>query len=175
MRSEMATRAATPAATPAATSADFTTIITTSPSPVHPSTELIVQVIASLKRHAPLLAASRMIVVCDGSKLAERCKYRMGVVDADAHARYLEYKSRLRALARADGFEIVELDVRHGFGNALRAGLIAFSEPERRVTTPLIAVVQHDRNLMRDVDVAAVGGAILASGETYTIVAPLDV
>ena len=88
----------------------------------------------------------------------------MGVVDADAHARYVEYKSRLRALARADGFEIVELDVRHGFGNALRAGLIAFSEPERRVTTPLIAVVQHDRNLMRDVDVAAVGGAILASG-----------
>ena len=122
------------------------------------------QVLASLKRHAPLLAASRMIVVCDGCKLAERCKYRMGVVDADAHARYVEYKSRLRALARADGFEIVELDVRHGFGNALRAGLIAFSEPERRVTTPLIAVVQHDRNLMRDVDVAAVGGAILASG-----------
>ena len=147
-----------------ASSADFTTIITTSPSPVHPSTELIVQVLASLKRHAPLLAASRTIVVCDGCKLAERCKYRMGVVDADAHARYLEYKSRLRALARADGFEIVELDVRHGFGNALRAGLIAFSEPERRVTTPLIAVVQHDRNLMRDVDVAAVGGAILASG-----------
>ena len=106
-------------ASSAATPSDFTTIITTSPSPVHPSTELIVQVIASLKRHAPLLAASRMIVVCDGSKLAERCKFRMGVVDADAHARYVEYKSRLRALARADGFEIVELDVRHGFGAAL--------------------------------------------------------
>ena len=101
----------------------------------------------------------------------------MGVVDADAHARYLEYKSRLRALARADGFEIVELDVRHGFGNALRAGLIAFSEPERRVTTPLIAVVQHDRNLMRDVDAAAdidvtISGAFGASAHGRFFRAP---
>ena len=37
----------------------LTMIITTSPSPVHPSCELIMQVIDSMDHHAPALAACR--------------------------------------------------------------------------------------------------------------------
>ena len=74
----------------------LTTIITTSPSPVHPSSELIMQVIDSMEHHAPALAACRTIIVCDGCNVHAKCKYRSGMVDPVALERYHEYKQRLR-------------------------------------------------------------------------------
>ena len=74
----------------------LTMIITTSPSPVHPSCELIMQVIDSMDHHAPALAACRTIIVCDGCNVHAKCKYRSGMVDPAALERYHEYKRRLR-------------------------------------------------------------------------------
>ena len=214
----------------------LTTIITTSPSPVHPSSELIMQVIDSMDHHAPSLAGCRTIIVCDGCNVHAKCKYRSGMVDPAALERYHEYKRRLRhALAtrpstgrepisgappaspalpapaplhglpqpfasgltpsstdlsvedwtcvhcsncnwqrrreckrcltprdvpipeRVGGrFELLELPSRNGFGHAVRAAL-------ERVTTPLVCVVQHDRTMMRAVDLEAVAQHVHAS------------
>ena len=79
----------------------LTMIITTSPSPVHPSCELILQVIDSMEHHAPALSACRTIIVCDGCNVHGRCKYRSGMVDAAALERYIEYKRRLRSALAA--------------------------------------------------------------------------
>ena len=74
----------------------LTTIITTSPSPVHPSCELIMQIIDSMDHYAPALAGCRTIIVCDGCNVHAKCKYRSGMVDPAALERYHEYKRRLR-------------------------------------------------------------------------------
>ena len=145
----------------------LTVIITTSATPAHPSCELILQVIDSLEHCAPELAACRTIVVCDGCNVHPRCKYRSGMVDQDAFERYQEYKQQLRSVLaeREDTrpvpiagsrFAVLELATRHGFGYAVRAALDA-------VSTPLVCVVQHDRTMMRSVDVTEIARAILAS------------
>lgn len=167
----------------------LTVIITTSPTPAHPSCELILQVIDSLEHCAPELAACRTIVVCDGCNVHPRCKYRSGMVDQDAFERYQEYKQQLRSVlaervvqrsgsaatatvylatsspATTDArpvpiagsrFAVLELATRHGFGYAVRAALDA-------VSTPLVCVVQHDRTMMRPVDLTEIAHAVLAS------------
>ena len=179
-------------------SALLTVIITTSPTPAHPSCELILQVIDSLEHCAPPLAACRTIVVCDGCNVHPRCKFRSGMVDQDAFERYQEYKQQLRSVLAArdvhpsivaagatvhpvtsspatagarpvpiaDGrFAVLELATRHGFGHAVRAALDA-------VSTPLVCVVQHDRTMMRPVDVAEIARAVLASDGRVGYVLP---
>ena len=99
-------------------------IITTSPSPLHPSTELLQTVLCSLRTHAPELTACRMLIVCDGTKPATKSNFRSGKVDESAAAAYVLYKSRLRDLITSKGFEfghveLLELEGQHGFGCAL--------------------------------------------------------
>ena len=165
---------AAPASSPSRAStralSDLTTVVlTTSPSPVHPSTEHVEKVFDSIATHAPCLAGCRTIVVCDGVLVRDKSKFRSGRVTPEVLGRYIEYKSRLRTLfaedprfcpaiddgadTHADGappsrtprgqFEIVELDERHGFGFAVRVALF------HHVQTPLVVVVQHDRTFTR--------------------------
>lgn len=165
-------------------SAMLTVICTTSPSPVHPSCEVIMQVFDSLDHYAPALATCRTIVVCDGCNVHPRCKYRSGMVDQAALERYQEYKRQLRTelAGRAAGggvpataapppesaaaagtepvpggrFELLELSSRHGFGYAVRAALAL-------VKTPLVCVLQHDRTCLRRVGVGEIARAVLES------------
>lgn len=141
-----------------------TVILTTSPSPVQPGTELLEQVVRSMLTHAPALALSRLIIVCDGAKTAEgdKNKWRSAKVDETARANYEEYKARLRAASEAGAAvswmpprtEVLELASNHGFGFAVRAAL-------ELVTTPLVCVIQHDRTFMRDVDIEPIVRSML--------------
>ena len=143
---------------------DVTSIITTSASPVHPSLELIEQVLRSIRWYASALCACRTIIVCDGCQIAPASggapRFRSGVVDAEHAERYAEYKRRLRAFADADTaaghhrLELLELPVRHGFGGAVAVAL-------ELVATPAVCVMQHDRTFMREVDVSELARALL--------------
>ncbi|KAL1504348.1 hypothetical protein AB1Y20_010754 [Prymnesium parvum] len=140
---------------PSGLATQLTAILTTSPSPVMPSTELILAVLRSFAAHAPELCACRLLIVCDGIKPSPKTHFRAGRVDAHASAAYEEYKRRLARLA-ADAAcccfpraELLELHEHHGFGFAVLQAL-------RRVSTPLVCVIQHDRVLLRSVELGKV-------------------
>ncbi|KAL1522528.1 hypothetical protein AB1Y20_017515 [Prymnesium parvum] len=145
----------------------LTVVVTTSPSPIHPSTELIDALFASIARYAAELLACRTIVVCDGYKVAKRVAFRSGKVDAAAAARYAEYKRHLRAVAAAgERFELLELEENHGFGFAVRRAL-------EEVRTPLVCVIQHDRTFLRTVALEPIARRmLLAAGAVGYVLLP---
>lgn len=139
----------------------LTIILTTSASPIHPSTELLERVVHSLRRHADALCPCRLIIVADGNKVGSRLNYRAGRINTEAHKSYAKYKENLRALIAAstlpfERVELLELSTHHGFGFAVRAAL-------EIVTTPLVCVVQHDRILLRDLDLGEIARFVLSS------------
>ena len=76
-----------------------TVVVTTSPSPVHPSTELLRATLASVRDHAPMLSRCRTVVVCAGVRgMRAQSKLRSGRVTHEALRSYGEYKEALRAL-----------------------------------------------------------------------------
>mmetsp|Transcript_37448 Transcript_37448/g.116455 ORF Transcript_37448/g.116455 Transcript_37448/m.116455 type:complete len:340 (+) Transcript_37448:47-1066(+) len=141
-----------------------TVVVTTSPSPVQPSTELIEQVLRSMVVHAPALSDARVIAVCDGCKTSEKNMWRSGRVNDEARHRYEDYKDRLRnslgpgAVDRGlpSRCELLELPTNHGFGFAVRAALA-------QIATPLVCVLQHDRVFMRNVELDEVARTMLDS------------
>ena len=124
----------------------LTVILCTSPVKTNPSTALIEETVGSMRHYAPELAACPTLVLCDGYKVKDQPKYRSGQVTAEGGAKYEAYLERLRALAFGRMVRCVE---RQGFGFALKHALTF-------VKTPYVIVVQHDRNFVRRVDVAAV-------------------
>ena len=133
-----------------------TIVLTTSPCRSHPSTMLIEETVSSIARHAGASPATgtRLLVVCDGVKVRAKSKFRSGQVDEDGAARYEAYLDRLAWLARDEtgplrGAEILRLEERHGFGHALKRGVM-------RVTTPYVLIAQHDRVFTRDAPMRAV-------------------
>ena len=140
-----------------------TVILTTSPSPMMPSTELLHTVLRSFGTYSPALCSCRLIIVCDGAKPAAKSNFRSGRIDDMARASYVEYKARLRHLVQEPSFEfpnaeLLELQQHHGFGFAVHAAL-------QRVTTPLVCVVQHDRVLLRPVDFGAICNHLLQQAD----------
>lgn len=138
----------------------LTFVLTTSPSPVCPSTELVDLVLASLLEHAPACQSCHLVIVCDSAKLGTKLVFRSGRVDEAAWTAYVEYKQRLQSRASADSFgfgsaEVVELAEHHGFGFAVHAAL-------QHVRTRLVCVVQHDRALLRPVDLPEICDAMLS-------------
>ena len=145
-------------------------ILTTSPSPAQPGTDLLEEVLRSMRAHAPALWRCRLIVVRDGAKAAtgDKIQWRMAKVDEAARSNYEEYQARLRAAAAeaagasAEAWmpprtELLELPANHGFGFAVRAAL-------GRVDAPLVCVIQHDCTFMRSVDVEPIVRSMLEYG-----------
>ena len=100
--------------------------------------------------------------------MREKSKFRSGRVTQEAYDRYVVYKSALTTLFTNDNqknietttspgigigsysddkYELLELKERQGFGNAVRHAMF------HHVLTPMVMVVQHDRSLMRHVNV----------------------
>ena len=139
---------------------ELTVIVTTSPSPICPSTELIETILASLALHAPCVTACRLILVCDGAKIGAKQVFRSGHVNEASWTSYVEYKQRLHERVRSDGFgfhraEVLELEEHHGFGFAVCAAL-------QLVSSRLVCVVQHDRALLRHVALPELCRSMLA-------------
>ncbi|CAG9467535.1 unnamed protein product [Pedinophyceae sp. YPF-701] len=147
----------------------LTVLLTTSATRSNPSTALIEAVLGTFP-FCPGLEQCRLVVVCDGCNVKQdheiqgrgvKALYRGGMVPGEQGlSDYAEYKTRLRRICGdagrfPGGAAVVELDTRHGFGLAVRAGLA-------HVSTPYVMVVQHDRNFARPFDVAGLVDAVAA-------------
>jgi len=124
-----------------------TIVLTTSPCVSLPSTRCIEEVLASIDVFGGLRGA-RKIIVCDGVKCRDVNKFRSGVVTEEMRIKYEVYLQRLMYLTRHPGplfgAELLRLQERHGFGHALKRGMM-------RVLTPYVLVCQHDRSFRREV------------------------
>ncbi|KAK2072010.1 hypothetical protein P8C59_006388 [Phyllachora maydis] len=96
------TTAPPPAPSPAPISSLLTVIITTSPTPSAPSTELLTAVFASFAAHAPALLACPVIVVLDAyDRVAPRNRLKKGTVTPALAAAYAAYRRNVKALVCA--------------------------------------------------------------------------
>lgn len=75
----------------------LTVIITTSPTPSAPSTELISAILSSFREHCASLLSCRMIVVFDTyDRIAAHARLKKGQVTADGARTYDQYKQNVR-------------------------------------------------------------------------------
>lgn len=133
-----------------------TVLVTTSPAPLHPSTEHIEETIASVRAQLPL---AEVIVVCDGVRPEQE----------DRRADYEEYQRRLMLLCEHSWASVlpVRMEEWGHQANAVRAGLDA-------VRTPLLLFVEHDTPLVGEIDWPALC-ALAMSGEANAIRFHFDV
>ncbi|OJJ30938.1 hypothetical protein ASPWEDRAFT_98847, partial [Aspergillus wentii DTO 134E9] len=77
----------------------ITVIITTSPTPSSPSTELISTVLESFRRHCPDLAKTHVIVVFDNyDRIAAKERLKAGSVTQEIADNYSSYKENVKSL-----------------------------------------------------------------------------
>lgn len=77
----------------------LTVIITTSPTPSSPSTDLISSVIESFRLHCPELAAARVVVVFDTfDRIAAQNRLKSGSASPEVAQNYSAYKQNVRSL-----------------------------------------------------------------------------
>ena len=140
----------------------LTLVITTSPTPSAPSTELLSVIMDSFKRFCPGLASCRVILVLDTfDRIADAPRLKKGHVTAEGASKYTEYKENAKQLILSEycvdpskggsGSDASELLVTTGdaeFGSDLyaqqtnsvpltitrtRNGRVTFIEPTQRV------------------------------------------
>lgn len=142
----------------------LTIIVTTSPIKSNPSTELLEKVFETFKHCGDDFAyRCRKVIVCDGCRQRDKCttkkhtndkqSMRNGIVTADQNGNYSAFKQNLKRLCQEcngsspsspfSRTSVHELDVRQGYGFALRHAL------RECVATPYVIVIQHDRTFMR--------------------------
>lgn len=78
-------------------SSDLAIIITTSPIPSNPSTQIIDMAIQSIQNEHSLAGVS-IYIICDGAKVVEEggSKYKSGIISSKSQSDYLEFKNSLR-------------------------------------------------------------------------------
>ncbi|KAK3903964.1 hypothetical protein C8A05DRAFT_32260 [Staphylotrichum tortipilum] len=77
----------------------LTLIITTSPTPSAPSTELLSQILASFRAHCPELSMCRVILVLDTyDHISSTARLKKGHVTAEGARNYAEYKANAKRL-----------------------------------------------------------------------------
>jgi hypothetical protein len=125
MTADEAPHVAAPAATAPVTDAELlTVIITTSPTPSAPSTELLSQIIASFREHCPELVRCRVILVLDTyDRISSKARLKKGHVTAEGASNYAEYKEKAKRLildeyAAAGTEQYCEQDLLDDYGEA---------------------------------------------------------
>ena len=131
--------------------------IITSPSPHHPDTSMIWQVIDSLK-FLRGLDSCPIEVVCDGflTRPVERIRgnnpwamSKTGVIVPEAAELYEQYCGRLEEEFKLKNcprsLSVVRLPSHHGFALAVQSALV-------RAQTPYVLILQHDRAFVKQFD-----------------------
>lgn len=150
-------------------STTLSVVLTTSPAPSHPSTEMIEEVFASMATHAPELGECRKVIVCDG--YTEACASTTPNIPTARKSRRLTakgvaaYKEYVQAVinlcATCPNFRntsVLVLDELHGCGLAVMAGLAVWPD-----TTPYVLVAQHDRVLNAPLDIPVLLRAMMSA------------
>eukprot|EP00536_Pseudo-nitzschia_multiseries_P006275 jgi/Psemu1/239268/estExt_Genewise1.C_1300102 len=147
----------------------LTIIVTTSPVKSNPSTELLEKVFETFKQCGDDFAYEcRKLIICDGCRQRDKSttkkhtndkqSMRNGIVTVDQNKNYSAFKQNLKQLCQEldessikspfNRTTVHELDVRQGYGFALRHAL------RECVDTPYVIVIQHDRTFMRPTPIA---------------------
>lgn len=129
---------------------DITVLISTSPTPIHPSTDHIEHVIASIRAQLPL---SNIVIACDG----------VHPDDESLRSAYTEYLCRLTHLCNFDWDNVLPIisETHQHQANMTRQAL-------ELVTTPLVLFVEHDTPLVGDINWLDVTG-LLQNNKATTV------
>ncbi|CAE7314188.1 unnamed protein product [Symbiodinium sp. CCMP2456] len=143
----------------ASKAANLSVIVTTSPVPSNPSTEMLDRVLASMQL-VPGLGSAPKIIVCDGCKCVppgNKTNHKAGKVTIEEAQRYEQFIERLREKSAEScscedvaffGTQVLSLSDHHGFGFAVKAALA-------HITTDYVLVVQHDQEFIAGFDLEA--------------------
>ncbi len=110
----------------------LTLVITTSPTPSAPSTELLSQIFLSFRSHCPDLTKCRVILVLDTyDHVSSTARLKKGHVTAEGARQYAEYKANAKRLVlreyAATGAEHCEQDLREEYAEA-EFGSLAYAQ-----------------------------------------------
>ena len=115
-----------------------TAVITSSPSPSHPSTTLIDSVIDSFS-HIHELSLCRVIIIFDGYEVRENHEMKKGKVTSTMAENYeLNISAIIEKYNNADQYHIHKSDTHRGFALCVKLGL-------ELCETKYALIVQHDR------------------------------
>ncbi|CAE7897513.1 unnamed protein product [Symbiodinium sp. KB8] len=138
---------------------NLSVIVTTSPVPSNPSTEMLDRVLASMQL-VPGLGSAPKIIVCDGCKCVppgHKTNHKAGKVTIEEAQRYEQFIERLREKSAESckcedaaffGTQVLSISDHHGFGFAVKAALA-------HITTDYVLVVQHDQEFIAGFDLEA--------------------
>ncbi|KAK5662335.1 hypothetical protein OQA88_8242 [Cercophora sp. LCS_1] len=127
-----------------------TLIITTSPTPSAPSTELIATILLSFKRHCPTLAACRVILVIDTfDRVTPEARLKKGCVTAEGAEKFAEYKVNVKQLLLDEFYDCFSGDLDDPVPELLSVsaaeaeyGADAYAQQTNAV--PLVVTKTHD-------------------------------
>lgn len=104
----------------------LTVIITTSPTPSAPSTELLDTILASFRKHCPLLLECNVVVVLDTyDRIASENRLKKGSVTAEGAQNFPAYKDNVKRLVlkefagieSSENVSLIEKDVEAEYGS----------------------------------------------------------
>ncbi|GAB1316123.1 hypothetical protein MFIFM68171_06333 [Madurella fahalii] len=140
-----------PGPVPAAIDADLLTlIITTSPTPSAPSTELLSLVLLSFREHCPELTGCRVILVLDTyDHISSTARLKKGHVTVEGATKFAEYKQNAKRLIlqeyAPDGTAHQEEDLVVAYGEA-EFGSTAYAQQTN--TVPLTITKTRDERII---------------------------
>jgi hypothetical protein len=128
----------------------LTLIITTSPTPSAPSTELLSQILVSFREHCPELTRCRVILVLDTyDHVSSTARLKKGHVTAEGARQYAEYKKNAKRLIldeyAVNGTDHREQDLLEDYGEA-EFGSTAYAQQTN--TVPLTITKTEDGRIM---------------------------
>ncbi|KAG7286473.1 hypothetical protein NEMBOFW57_008784 [Staphylotrichum longicolle] len=128
----------------------LTLIITTSPTPSAPSTELLSQILMSFRQHCPDLTKCRVILVLDTyDHISSTARLKKGHVTAEGARKYAEYKANAKRLILQEcaqsGTTHREQDLLEEYAEA-EFGSVAYAQQTNAV--PLTITKTEDGRIM---------------------------
>ena len=135
----------------------LTVVITTSPIPSNPHTDMIIATLKSLDLVG--LKYYKKLVYCDGYIISNKNTYKSGRITKEKALDYEDFIENLKKYAKdekSSNIEIIDYEtdinsnpVRNGFAINIKRSLL-------RIKTPYIMVVQHDHQFIRKVDINSI-------------------
>ena len=137
----------------------FSLLIVSSPSPCHPSLELLNTVLQSFDFIDDFEAnVTPIVIVLDSYRISDENRTKKGRITVETEQRYLEYCRRVEELQRCRAnLRLFRCSKHFGFAMSVKFGL-------EQVQTPFAMIIQHDRVFVKRISCL---GDIINAMETH--------